>query len=118
MLCDMCLDHLKDRAEMRTWQDLEARWDWRRQAAIILLTLARGRKKKMAFGTRSPARIATASVSRPEGATRFGIASLPSTPADALACASEPAHAGAGVSFLSNTHVTKPCEVSRDAKSS
>jgi len=104
MLCELCMDHLKDRHEMQTWQDREERWDFRRHAAIILLTLARRRKNNLALGNRSPVP-ATASVSRPESATRLGIASLPTTPADAFSCASEPAHAGAGVSYLAEVSV-------------
>jgi hypothetical protein len=47
MLCDACLDDLKDRREMATFRSAEP-VEYRRHAATILLELARGRKRRMA----------------------------------------------------------------------
>ena len=103
MLCADCETAFADTNDMRCFRDADGfSLPSRRGSAIRLLSMARKRKRNVAFGTRSPARIATACVSRPEGANMGGIASQPMTPADALACASEPAHAGAGVSLLAN----------------
>jgi hypothetical protein len=44
MLCDTCMEHLKDRREMKTFHDHTESVEIRRQAAIILLALARKRK--------------------------------------------------------------------------
>lgn len=44
MLCDACVTFLKDRREMTTLNSAEP-VEYRRQAAIILLSLARGRKR-------------------------------------------------------------------------
>jgi len=44
MFCDACRDFLKDRKEMATL-DSDEPVEYRRQAAIILLSLARGRKR-------------------------------------------------------------------------
>jgi hypothetical protein len=47
LLCDACMEHLKDRREMATFKSNEP-VEWRRHAAIILLALARGRKRHAA----------------------------------------------------------------------
>lgn len=47
MLCDACLDFLKDRRELAELNS-DASVEWRRQAALILLTLARKRKRAQA----------------------------------------------------------------------
>lgn len=43
MLCDACVEHLKDRREMSDYQDGDLPIEFRRHAAIILLSLARRR---------------------------------------------------------------------------
>lgn len=45
MLCDDCVEHLKDRREMAEYQDITLRHDYRRSAATILVSLARQRNK-------------------------------------------------------------------------
>lgn len=44
MLCDTCMEYLKDRREMATLRSADP-VELRRNAATILLTLARGRKR-------------------------------------------------------------------------
>lgn len=46
MLCDTCVDYFKDRREMAEYQDGKLSLEYRRNAAVILVTLARGRKRK------------------------------------------------------------------------
>ena len=46
MLCSACLDALKDRREMAIFKSDDP-VETRRHAAIVLLTLARGRKRRM-----------------------------------------------------------------------
>jgi hypothetical protein len=45
MLCDACNAHFADRREMADYQNGGLKVEWRRGAAIILLALARRRKK-------------------------------------------------------------------------
>jgi hypothetical protein len=45
MLCPSCIAHLAERPEMASFQNLKASIEYRRQAAIILVTLARRRKR-------------------------------------------------------------------------
>ena len=47
MLCDACMDFLKEHKSMAVFQS-GADLDSRRHAATILLSLARGRKRRMA----------------------------------------------------------------------
>jgi predicted metal-binding protein len=44
MLCDDCVAHLAHRPEMAQYQDKSLCVDLRKNAAIILITLAKGRK--------------------------------------------------------------------------
>jgi len=46
MLCDACMAELADRREMQSFKNDQESPEWRRQAAIILLSLARGRKRR------------------------------------------------------------------------
>jgi hypothetical protein len=46
MLCDACNAHLAGRREMSEYQDPSLRVDYRRSAAIILVSLARRRKRE------------------------------------------------------------------------
>lgn len=46
MLCDVCMSDLAGRREMAMFQDASLPLGWRRQAAIVLLALARGRKRR------------------------------------------------------------------------
>lgn len=46
MLCAACMDHMKDRPEMATFNSSDP-VPLRRNAAVILVTLARGRKREM-----------------------------------------------------------------------
>jgi hypothetical protein len=46
MLCDACMDYLKEHKSMAVFQS-GADLDSRRHAATILLSLARGRKRRM-----------------------------------------------------------------------
>ena len=48
MLCDACNTHLSSRREMAEYQDPALRVDYRRSAAIILVSLARRRKRECA----------------------------------------------------------------------
>lgn len=48
MLCDPCFYWLSDRQEVLDYMDESLSLDYRRQAAIVLLTLARGRKRRRA----------------------------------------------------------------------
>lgn len=48
MLCDACNTHLANRREMAEYQDPALRVDYRRSAAIILVSLARRRKRECA----------------------------------------------------------------------
>lgn len=50
MLCDACMEDLKDRREMAIFRSAEP-VESRRHAATILLALARGRKRRMANAT-------------------------------------------------------------------
>ncbi len=43
MLCDACVDTFKDRRELQEYQDGKQSLEYRRRAAIILLSLVRGR---------------------------------------------------------------------------
>ena len=45
MLCDACNAHFADRQEMADYQNGSLNLEWRRNAAIILVTLSRRRKK-------------------------------------------------------------------------
>lgn len=45
MLCDECIEAFKDRKELQQYQDNSYTVEFRRHAAIILLTLARKRKR-------------------------------------------------------------------------
>ena len=47
MLCDACMEHLKDHRAMATFRSSEP-IESRRHAATLLLMLARGRKRRMA----------------------------------------------------------------------
>lgn len=47
MLCDECVEHFKDRRELREYQDGTLPLEYRRNAAIILLSLARKRKREL-----------------------------------------------------------------------
>lgn len=47
MLCDACVEAFKDRKEMATYNSSEP-VEYRRHAAMILLALARGRKRNAA----------------------------------------------------------------------
>lgn len=49
MLCDDCNAALKDRTEMRDYQDPSCQVEWRRSAAIILVTLSRQRRRQLQF---------------------------------------------------------------------
>ncbi len=53
MLCDACMEYLKDHRAMAEFQS-GAAVESRRHAATILLSLARGRKRRMA---NAPARL-------------------------------------------------------------
>lgn len=46
MLCDPCEEHLKDRREMAEYRNLSLPTDYRRSAAVILVSLARRRKRE------------------------------------------------------------------------
>jgi hypothetical protein len=46
MLCDGCNEAFKDRTEMRDYQDIYLSLELRRNAAVILVTLARKRRRK------------------------------------------------------------------------
>jgi hypothetical protein len=46
MLCDECNAHFADRKELSEYQDQSLRLDYRRNAAVVLVTLARDRKRK------------------------------------------------------------------------
>lgn len=48
MLCDLCVDYLKDRREMKEMSDITLRVDYRRSAAVILIALARRRTREQA----------------------------------------------------------------------
>lgn len=45
MLCDTCRQYLADRRELTEYNDGSLTFDYRRNAAIILVTLARRRKR-------------------------------------------------------------------------
>ena len=47
MLCGTCMEAFKDRREMKTFLDGNEPVEYRRHAAIILLALARGRKRNL-----------------------------------------------------------------------
>jgi hypothetical protein len=49
MLCTQCHDAFEERPEMRTFNDAHSPRDLRRQAAIILCTLARRRRVVLVF---------------------------------------------------------------------
>jgi hypothetical protein len=49
MLCDACMDYLKDRKEMAIFM-ADGPVEYRRHAAIILLSLARGRNPNFQSG--------------------------------------------------------------------
>ncbi len=49
MLCDACLDDLKDRPELATFNDGSNPVEYRRHAATILLAHSRGRKRRAAM---------------------------------------------------------------------
>jgi hypothetical protein len=49
MLCGDCETHLKDHKSMQAFRDGSAPVEYRRHAAITLLSLARGRKRRQHF---------------------------------------------------------------------
>jgi hypothetical protein len=46
LLCDDCVEAFKDRNEMWSYRDAALPLSWRRQSAIILCALARGRRHR------------------------------------------------------------------------
>jgi hypothetical protein len=46
MLCDDCVSAFSNRRELAEYQDGKLPLEWRRNAAIILVTLARSRRRK------------------------------------------------------------------------
>ena len=54
MLCDECVSAFADRRELRDYQNGELSMERRRHAALILLSLARGRKRRRAQTVEAP----------------------------------------------------------------
>lgn len=47
MLCDACMEYLRDRREWADFDNFKLSAEFRRQAAVILCSLARGRRRAL-----------------------------------------------------------------------